>query len=622
MFRNALGHKMISAAGSLDQYVRPDGAIVIPNDITLTSFLETNRAALGEKPSYRFIDYANNADGQIIELSWNDLWNRVNAVAAQLQQVVATGDRVAILAPQGLDYVTAFFAAVHAGDVAVPLFAPTLAGHAERLAAVLDDAKPAAVLTTTAAAEAVRAFIKTLPAAHRPRMIAIDAIPNALAAMHTSTVSAADDIAYLQYTSGSTRTPVGVEISHRNVCTNVIQMILAGDLDTTIRSVSWLPLYHDMGLMMIMFPALCGGHIDLMDPMAFVRRPYRWIKRLSDAAAEGPTLAAAPNFAFELCAQRGLPPAGETIDLSNVVTLLNGSEPVTLRSIERFVEAFAPYGLSDTVVKPSYGMAEATLSVASIAPDEKPCATYFDRTELSSGRAAVVECTADGAVAHVSCGRAIANQWVAIVTPDGDEAADGVVGEIWLHGNNVGRGYFGRPIESEQVFANKLQTRLISGSHADGAADNALWLATGDLGVYVGGELFVTGRIKDLVIIDGRNHYPQDIEATVSAASDGIRSGYVTAFAVPGDSGEQLVVIAERAPGSGRDLAEPIADAVRAAVSRHHHVQVADIRLVAAGRIPRTTSGKLARSATRAAYLDGVFQRHRVPSDTAADTRA
>ncbi|SHV85229.1 acyl-CoA ligase FadD31 [Mycobacteroides abscessus subsp. abscessus] len=207
---------------------------------------------------------------------------------------------------------------------------------------------------------------------------------------------------------------------------------------------------------------------------------------------------------------------------------------------------------------------------------------------------------------HVSCGQAIPDQWVTIVTPDGDEAADGTVGEIWLHGNNIGRGYFGRPEESERVFGNKLQTRQTV-SHADGAEDNALWLATGDLGVYVGGELFVTGRIKDLVIVDGRNHYPQDIEATVSKASPAVRSGYVTAFAVPGDSGEQLVVVAERAVGAGRAELGPVAEAVRAAVSRHHQVRVAEVRLVAAGRIPRTTSGKLARSAARAEFLAGQF---------------
>lgn len=598
-----------SSASNIENYVRDDGTIVVPDGVTLTSFLDRNRLIFGDEPSYRFLDYSTDPDGRAVELSWNALWSQVCAVGALLQQVTKPRDRVAILAPQGVEYVAAFFAAVHAGNIAVPLFAPALAGHAERLAAVLSDAKPTAVLTTTSAAESVRAFIKTLPAAERPRVIAVDAVPDTLAEMYVSPEVDIDDIAYLQYTSGSTRTPAGVEITHRNVCTNVIQMILAGDLDTGIRSVSWLPLYHDMGLIMIMFPALCGGHISLMDPMAFVRRPYRWIKRLAEEAAHGRTFAAAPNFAFELASERGLPPEGETLDLTNVVTLLNGSEPVTMASVEKFTSAFAPYGLPATAVKPSYGMAEATLSVASIAPSAAASAVYLDRDQLSAGRAVPISPTDEGAVAHVSCGQPIPNQWAVIASPDGDELADGKVGEIWLHGNNVGQGYFGRVDESERVFANKLQTRLTTGSHAEEVPDNGHWLATGDLGVYLDGELYLTGRIKDMILIDGRNHYPTDIETTVSAASPAVRSGYVAAFSVVGDRGEELVIVAERAAGAGRAEPGPIVDAIRAAVSRHHQIRVADVRMVAAGVIPRTTSGKLARNACRAEYLSGKFNK-------------
>lgn len=593
--------------------------IVVPEGATLTSNFDHNRAQLGDSPAYRFIDYSQEQDGRVVELTWNELWTRVCAIGARLQQVTKPGDRVAILAPQGLDYVAGFFAAVHAGNVAIPLFAPTLAGHGERLAAVLADARPTVVLTTSAAAESVRTFIRTLAPNERPRMLAVDAIPATLSAMFTDSPRDTDDLAYLQYTSGSTRTPAGVEITHRAVYTNAVQMIVHGGLDTDVQCVSWLPLYHDMGLMMIVFTAFFGAHVTLMDPMAFLRRPYRWIKQLGIAAKSGRTMAAAPNFAFELTAQRGLPPAGDHLDLGNVVCLLNGSEPVTMSAIEKFTKAFAPYGLPATVVKPSYGMAEATLSVASIAHDAAASAIFLDREELGSGRAVVVAPTTDGAVSHVSCGQPIPDQWAVIASPDGAEAPDGTVGEIWLHGNNVGRGYFGREDETRRVFTNKLQSRLEVDSHADGAPDNGCWLATGDLGVYVDGELYLTGRIKDLIIIDGRNHYPHDIETTVSEASSAIRSGYVAAFSVPaevvstisgaGGSGEQVVVVAERAAGAGRAELGPIAETVRAAISRHHQIRVADVRLVAAGAIPRTTSGKLARSACRAEYIAGRFNR-------------
>ncbi|MGV0746039.1 fatty acyl-AMP ligase [Mycolicibacterium sp. XJ870] len=597
------------SASSIEHYVRADGTIVVPDGVTLTSFLDRNRSAFGDEPCYRFLDYSQEPDGRAVELSWNALWAQVCAVGARLQQVTSAGDRVAILAPQGVEYVAAFFAAIHAGNVAVPLFAPSLSGHVERLAAVLTDAKPTVVLTTTAASESVRKFLRTLPAADRPRMIAVDAVPDALGSMFTGATLDTDDVAYLQYTSGSTRTPAGVEITHRNVCTNVLQMILAGDLDMGVRSVSWLPLYHDMGLIMVMFPALCGGQITLMDPMAFVRRPYRWIKQLAAEAVHGRTFAAAPNFAFELAAERGLPPQGEALDLTNVVTLLNGSEPVTMAAVEKFTTAFAPYGLPATAIKPSYGMAEATLSVASIAPVAAATAVYLDREELSAGRAAVVAADDAGAVAYVSCGQPIPNQWAVIADGDGIEVPDRTVGEIWLHGNNIGNGYFGRAEETERVFGNKLQTRLDAGSHAEGAPDNGYWLATGDLGVYIDGELYLTGRIKDLIVIDGRNHYPTDIETTVSLSSPAVRSGYVAAFSVPGSRGEELVIVAERAAGAGRAEPGPIVDAVRAAVSRQHQVRIADVRMVAAGVIPRTTSGKLARNACRTEYLAGKFNR-------------
>ena len=613
MGREAFDGGIARAETNLADYLDGEGNIVIPDGVTLTSHLDRNTSELGQTPAYRFLDYGREQDGLAVQLTWTELGTRARAVAGRLQQVTQPGDRVAILAPQGLDYVVGFFAAVQAGCIAVPLFAPEFAGQTERLDAVIADATPSVVLTTSAAAEPITAFLRKRPSRSRPRIIAIDAVPDTVGDMFTPVRVGTDDIAYLQYTSGSTRTPTGVEISHRAVCTNVLQMILAGGLDTDIRSVSWLPLHHDMGLVMIMFPALCGGHITLMSPQAFVRRPHRWIKALADEGAHGRTFAAAPNFAFELAAQRGLPAAGETLDLSNVAGLLNGSEPVTPAAIDQFVTAFAPYGLARSAIKPSYGMAEATLSVASIAPDAEPSAIYLDREQLAVNRAVPVEFDAPNAVAHVSCGQMVRSQWGVIVdSVHGVELPDGEVGEIWLHGNNIGGGYWGREFETEVTFRNKLQLRTEYGSHAEGAPEDGLWLRTGDLGVYLDGELYIVGRIKDVIIIDGRNHYPQDIEATVSECSRVVRSGYVAAFSVPADvlprstardSGDRLVIVAERAAGAGRTDHAPVVAAITAAVARRHGVAVADVRIVAAGSIQRTTSGKLARQACRADYL-------------------
>ena len=588
----------------LEDYLDPEGNIAIPAGVTLTSFLERNVANFGDTPAYRYLDFDHD---RTVELTWSQMGPRLRAVGARLQQITRPGDRVAILAPQGVDYVIGFFAAIQAGAIAVPLFAPDLPGHTERLDAVLGDAEPTVVLTTTSAAGSVGDFLRTLPRHRRPRMIAIDALPDSVGAAFTPTPLDTDAIAYLQYTSGSTRTPAGVEITHRAACTNVVQMILSVGLDWNIRSVSWLPLFHDMGLLMIMFPALCGGHITLMSPVAFVRRPYRWIRELG--ASDAPTFAAAPNFAFQLAAQRGLPPAGETLDLSNVAGLINGSEPVSIAAVDQFTAAFAPYGLKATAIKPSYGMAEATLFVSTTDAHAQPTAVYLDRAELGAGRAVEVPADQPGAVAQVSCGTVARSQWAVIVDAQTDsELPDGHVGEIWLHGDNIGHGYWRRTEETELTFQNKLQSRLQYHSHAEGSAESGLWLRTGDLGVYHDGQLYITGRVKDLIIVDGRNHYPQDIEATVAEAATAVRAGYVAAFPVPAEDGrEAVVIVAERAAGAGRAEAAPIVEAIRAAVSRRHAVPIAAVELVAAGTIPRTTSGKLARRACRARYLDGTL---------------
>ncbi|MGE2733320.1 fatty acyl-AMP ligase [Mycolicibacterium vaccae] len=587
----------------LEDYLDPEGNIAIPAGVTLTSFLDRNVEQFADEPAYQYLDFDHD---RTVQLTWSELGARLRAIGGRLQHLTRPGDRVAILAPQGVDYIVAFFAAIHAGAIAVPLFAPELPGHTERLEAVLDDARPTVVLTTTSAAKAVGDFLRTLPREHRPRMMAVDAVPDTVGAGFMPVPLDTDGIAYLQYTSGSTRTPAGVQITHRSACTNIVQMAQSVGLDLDIRSVSWLPLFHDMGLLMIMFPAMTGKYLSLMSPVSFVRRPYRWIKELG--ATDKPMFAAAPNFAFELAATRGLPPAGEHLDLSNVAGLINGSEPVSMASVNKFIETFAPYGLKSTAIKPSYGMAEATLFVSTTAPNTAPKAVHLDRHELNAGRAVCVDADHPNAVAQVSCGHVARSQWAVIVDPRSEaELPDGHVGEIWLHGDNIGAGYWGRTEETELTFVNKLQTRLEVGSHAQGCPEGAHWLRTGDLGVYVDGELHITGRIKDMVIVDGRNHYPQDIEATVANVSPVVRSGFVAAFSVPGATGEVLVIVAERAPGKGKVDAAPVTEAIRAAVSRTHALPIADVKLVAAGSIPRTTSGKLARRACRAKYLDGTL---------------
>ncbi|WP_420881326.1 long-chain-fatty-acid--AMP ligase FadD32 [Rhodococcus sp. (in: high G+C Gram-positive bacteria)] len=612
-----------------DDYLDEHGHIRLTPGHTLIDYVDEHTRNNAGDLVYRYVDYSRERDGEAHELTWGQFGLRLRAVAARLQQVTEYGDRVAILAPQGLDYVTSFFAAIHAGRIAVPLFDPDEPGHTDRLHAVLGDCEPTAILTATSSAAGVRQFFRSLPAAKRPRIIAVDAIPDSVGDTWVRPAIELDDIAYLQYTSGSTRTPAGVEITHRGVATNVLQMVDSLGLSEHSRGVTWLPLYHDMGLLTVILPALGGQYITIMSPRAFVQRPYRWIKELAAIADGAGTYAAAPNFAFEHAAIRGLPKEGEHLDLSNVIGLINGSEPVTVSSMRKFNDAFAPYGLPKTAIKPSYGMAEATLFVSTTHPSDEAKVMYVDRNELNAGRMVQVDQDAPGAVAQVACGAVSRSQWATIVDPESAaERPDGYVGEIWLHGDNIGQGYWGREQETAETFHNKLLQRLPANSHAEGAPDDANWLRTGDYGVFVDGELYITGRVKDLVIVDGRNHYPQDLEYSAQEASSALRPGFVAAFAVPAnqlppqvfenshsglvfdqdDASEQLVVVAERAPGAGKADPQPIADAVRGAISARHGVTARDVLLVPAGSIPRTSSGKLARRACKAAYVEGTLR--------------
>ena len=588
------------------------GEIALPPGTTLVSLIDRNVANVGDTVAYRFLDFSRSAapsEGDKLEITWAQLDVRMRAIAAVIQQSVPRGDRVAILVPQSLDYVAAFFAVLKAGRIAVPLFAPELPGHAERLEVALGDAEPALLLTTRSAAGAVEGFLGKMAGPRLPVTV-IDGIADSAADDYLPVDVDMDDVAHLQYSSGATRAPVGIEITHRAFVTNLIQMILSIDLlNRNTHGVSWLPLYHDMGLSMIGFPATYGGHSTLMAPTAFVRRPQRWIRALSDASAEGAVVTAAPNFAYEWAAQRGRPAEGEHIDLANVVAII-GSEPVSMAAIDAFDAAFGPHGLPPTAMKPSYGIAEATLFIANIAPDAVAAATYFDGDLLAQGRAVAVGAEAPNAVAHVSCGVVARSLRAVVVDPaTGEELPDDCVGEFWLHGDNVGRGYWRRPEETRLTFGAHLTSRLPTGSRADGLAPDTEWLRTGDLGMFHDGELYVTGRIVDLLTLDGRNLYPQEIEATAAAASPQVRRGYVAAFSTPADgAGECLVVIAEKATGTNRSDPAPAIEAIRAAVSQRHGITPVDVRLVPAGSIPRTTSGKLARRACRAQYLDGSLK--------------
>ncbi|MFZ1164327.1 AMP-binding protein, partial [Mycobacterium sp.] len=424
-----------------------NGKIKFPDNTDLVRHVEKWAKVRGDQLAYRFLDFSTERDGIARDMSWAEFGARNRAVGARLQQVTQPGDRVAILCPQSLDYLVAFFGTLYAGRIAVPLFDPAEPGHVGRLHAVLDDCTPSAILTTSDSAEGVRKFFRSRPAKERPRIIAVDAVPDDVATTWQPVLASQDTVAYLQYTSGSTRTPTGVEITHLNLPTNVVQVITAMEGQDGDRGVSWLPFFHDMGLITTLLSTVVGYHFTFMTPAAFVRRPSRWIRELARKEGEtGQTLSAAPNFAFEHAALRGLPKEGEPpLDLSNVKAILNGSEPVSAASLRKFNDAFGPYGFREEAIKPSYGLAEATLFVSTTPMDEAPRIIHVDREALNNREFVEVAADAPNAVAQASAGKIGVDQCAVIVDAEtASELPDGRVGEIWLHGQNMGAGYWNR----------------------------------------------------------------------------------------------------------------------------------------------------------------------------------
>ncbi|MFJ3811648.1 fatty acyl-AMP ligase [Streptomyces sp. NPDC090073] len=564
----------------------------------LTDHLDEWATRHGHHIAFTKVDYPSpESRGTTGSLTWRELNLRTLVVAEHLASRTSAGDRVALMLPQGLDYVVAFLACLRAGRVAVPLADPAHTPNAHRVSAVLHDCEPGAVLTHSRSTASVRHLADDLGMADCPVM-AVDTLPDDVAP-RVMQPPAPGSVAYLQYTSGSTRTPAGVMITHRNLTANARQAVAAylGDQNATgATGVSWLPLFHDMGLVLgIAVPVLAGFPSILMDPAAFLERPVRWLRLLS--AFPG-ALTAAPNFAFDYCVDRIGDDELSMLRLGRIAAMINGSEPVRPQTMDRFQQRFGPAGLRPAVQCPSYGLAEATVFVSAHPPHRAPDVVTLDRESLAAGKVTEAEPGSDTAVQVASCGTPT-GQVVRIVRPGTVlPAAQDEVGEVLVQGSNVGHGYWNRNEESRQTF----------GASIDG--EPGTWLRTGDLGALHRGCLVITGRLKDVIIVDGRNHYPQDLEATVQDAVPCVRQGRLAAFVVPARDrdGQHLVVVAEH-----RSAAEPgeqgLADATRlarAAVSARHGLHLSALRLVPPGSVPRTSSGKIARSACREMFLTGT----------------
>ncbi|MFE7073852.1 fatty acyl-AMP ligase [Streptomyces sp. NPDC057620] len=582
---------------------------------SLTDHLRHWAAHRPQQRAFSHVAFPDGSSGGLHRtLGWRALDARARAVAARLVTVASPGERAALVLPQGLDYVAGFLGCLYAGVIAVPLFGPELPGHEGRLAAVLADCEPACLLTDSTATPAIRDFVRDRRLPDVP-VIPVDQLPlerdgsgarGEGGGPESSPGSGPrsspeprplpDDVAYLQYTSGSTRSPAGVMISHANVVANARQALDAFVADPrTSTTVGWLPLFHDMGLVLSIAAPVVGGFPSvLMDPADFLRDPARWLRLLG--SYEG-TISAAPNFAYDYCVVRTAPEDVDELRLDRVRVLINGSEPVRAGTVERFRRAFAPAGLAPTAHCPAYGLAEATVFVTANPLDEPLSAVACRADALAAGR--IEATTADDGLTEstvlVSCGTPV-GQELRIVGADGGVLPAGHVGEIHLRGPNIGLGYWKHAGLTAETFGF-------------GAGED--WLRTGDLGALHEGRLLVTGRLKDVLVVDGRNHYPQDIEETVQSVVPLVRRDHLAAFGVtrPDAMGEELVVVAEH-----RRDADPTADdsrgaerAVRAAVSSRHGLRLGALLLVPPGSVPRTSSGKVSRAATRTRFLDGGF---------------
>jgi long-chain fatty acid adenylyltransferase FadD28 len=594
----------------LARNARDEGNLMSVVQSSIPAVLRERASLQPNDMAFTFFDYEQDWDGVAITLTWSQLYRRVVNLSEQLRLCGSTGDRALILAPQVLDYVVGFLGAVHAGLVAVPLSVPYGGAHDERTLSVLADTSPAVILTTSAVIDTVSGYAQPRQGQSTPSIVEVDLLdldsrPRSAGPGSRAAGNDRPDFLYLQYTSGSTRTPAGVMVSNRNVFANCEQITAdffvneGGVPPPGLTLMSWLPFYHDMGLLLgVVMPILLGLPTVLTSPVGFLQRPARWMQLL---ARSGPTVSGGPNFAFELAARKTSDDDMAGVDLGGVHTIISGSERVQPATLKRFADRFAPFNFHPKALRPCLGMAEATVYIATRKVGGPPEIGHFESDKLPAGEA--IRCATGSGTPLVSYG-APKSMLVRIVDPDTSrECPEGTVGEIWLHGENVASGYWHKPEESKRTFG----ARIVNPSED---APEAPWLRTGDSGFFSDGELFIIGRIKDLLIVYGRNHSPDDIEATIQA----ITAGRCAAIAVPDKGIEKLVAIIELKKKG--DSAEDVADRLRvvkrevtSAISKSHGLSVADLVLVSPGSIPITTSGKIRRAQCVELYRQDEFTR-------------
>ncbi len=554
--------------------------------------LVQHRAA--HQPHDRAFIYLVDGETEEIHLTYHELDRQARAIAARLQEMDLAGERALLLYPAGLDFIAAFFGCLYAGVVAVPAYPPRRNRSLSRIQSIGDDAQASIALTTYAVWERVQPVLDQTPDLTKIEWLCTDQLPTDIESGWRAPDVHGDTLSFLQYTSGSTGTPKGVMLTHANLMHNSASIAYAFEHTRSTIGVFWLPSYHDMGLIGgILQPLYIGQPNVLMSPMAFLQKPFRWLKAISRYRA---TIGGGPNFAYDLCVRKITPEQRATLDLSCWNLAFNGAEPVRAETLDAFSKMFEPVGFRRTAFYPCYGMAEATLIVTGGFKAALPVVRTFDAEALENN--SVVDALADeeGARELVGSGGKLLDQRILIAHPEHmttmprDE-----IGEVWVSGPSVAQGYWNRPDETDRTFRAYLKD-----------TGEGPFLRTGDLGFIQDGELFITGRLKDLIIIRGLNHYPQDIEATAERSHTRVRPANGAAFATQIDDVERLVLVQEVERGQQNEL-DAVIEAIRRGVSAEHELNIDAVALIKAGTIPKTSSGKIQRHACRQAFLDGTL---------------
>ncbi|MGK7877174.1 MAG: AMP-binding protein [Xenococcaceae cyanobacterium] len=557
------------------------------------SFIDILRSRALNQPNQLAFIFLKDGETEAGRLTYQELDQQARAIAAQLQSLGATGSRALLLYPSGLEFITAFFGCLYASVVATPAFPPRRNQNMSRLQAIVADAQATVALTTTSILSNLERRFAQEPELKALNWLNSDNIPKSPGNSWQAPAVKSNSLAYLQYTSGSTSTPKGVMVSHGNILHNSECIKQAFELTSESVSVSWLPHFHDMGLIDGIIQPLYAGFLGiLMPPVAFLQQPIRWLQAISRHKA---THCGGPNFGYDLCIRKITPEQQKSLDLSSWCSAYNGAEPLRRETLEQFAAKFEPCGFRANFFYPCYGMAETTLMVSGGLVKDEPiyCTVSADALEHNQ----IAEASEDPKnVRHlVGCGQTWLDQKIAIADPETlTQCPPDRVGEIWVSGGSVTGGYWNKPEETQKTF------------HAYLADTNeGPFLRTGDLGFVQNGQLFITGRLKDLIIIRGRNHYPQDIELTVEQSHPALQQSSGAAFAVEIDGIERLAIAQEVKRSYLRHLdVDEVIRAIRQAVSEQHQLQVYAVLLLKTASIPKTSSGKIKRHACRVGFLN------------------